>query len=503
MTLGARTCARIVCIAGAFGCGDARYAQTATLAPERAVAEAGVRIEDAYVPPVVPPLAGQPSLDAGPPVSVCPPTLAERLTITQIDVDVDIRYKTVTGESFPMDERIGFSVAPNGRAQIAWLENATARPRVTPLTAAGERAGPDVVVPGNDLAGFVAHDDGFALLTRRDDPGEPLPNPFDRGQASPAGFLVRWQGGRELFAAPLTGTASISSAADPRARDCTPRFLYGRLAWNGSKYGAYILVTGCEGDPHGQRSGDKLLYADAAGAYIPGGWSWNCSENQGLRLVAEPGAFTSLCLSDSAPFPGLNLVVEGTAPRQLAAEMVQTNYTAGQFGSVVKLADGTYAVGWLSRGVTGAGPRADAEKRASDPALLRLDRDYTTLGDKKWLHETPDVSEVNLHIAAYGADRLLVVWDAAENLRCTSLTCFGDYRGTHARLADLEGNFVTPDETIVAVPNTSEDLAMFPNGDVGWAFVPEPDRTYANQLMNTTRLPSKRRISVARLRVCP
>jgi hypothetical protein len=439
----------------------------------------------------------------------CPASLAQRLTVTTIDTDVDIRYKRVGYDFYPLDESVLFSVSPAGRMLIAFRENNGNRIRVTRLNAQLTRGGSDLTVFAFDLGGLVAHDDGsFALLTRRDDQGEQLLDTTTSDTTGKAAVLIRILGTRELFAQPLTGTASITRPSDPIARDCAPS-LNGRLAWNGSKYGAYFAVHGCEGDPHEPYYGDKLVYVDGNGNYVEGGWGWNCSISQGVRLLPESGAFTSLCISDGSPFPGLNLVTEGTPARQLAPEKVAAGYSAGRFGSVVRMEDKTYLVGWLSRGVPDAIATArrpdQASKLASDIALVRLGADHRTLAPRKWLTETPNVAETNLHIARYGPNQLLVVWDNVEALSCTEWTCWGAYTGTSARLIDASGNFLTPDVRIAAPPNSEQDIVVFPNGDLGWAFVPDDARNYAEPLPNNRGIPTvpaKRQLSIARLRYC-
>jgi len=467
--------------------------------------------------------SGNPSLDASPeapgvmpdanqrddggmtPVAPsCPSNLAERITVTRVDVDTDIRYRAATYDGFPMDERIGFGVARDGNAYIAWTDPNGAV-RVTPLDSDLARTGSDIVVAGTDLGGFAVRDDGFALLTRRDDPGDPLTDPNTGGNTAPvkAAFLVRYRGRTQVFAVPLTGTRSITASTDSRARDCAPRYLYGRLAWNGALYGAYFQAHGCTGDPHQSYYGDKLVYADDQGRFVEGGWSWNCSNNLGLRLIAEPGPFTSVCLSDSVPAPGLNLVTEGVPMRQLSPEFTVANYAAAAFGSIMKVpADGSYALGWLSRGVMTSQGRVTAAKPAYDVVLLRLGPNYAPLGSKKWLVETNDVNEINLHVAPYDRDRMLVTWERMENPRCTDRTCWGPYSGTRARLIDLDGNALGPDASLTTPPNTGEDIAVFPNGDLGWVFVADDQRSYENPLTSGQRFPSKRQLSVARLRVC-
>lgn len=444
------------------------------------------------------------------PGAACPESLEQRLTVSTIDAGVDVRYKRVGYDYFPLDESVIVSVSQNGRIMLAFRENNGNRVRVTRLSAQLTREGPDISVYAYDLGGLVAHDDGtFALLVRRDDPGEQLLDTTTTDSIGKAAFLVRLAGTRELFAQPLTGTASITRAKDPAARDCAPQ-LNGRLAWNGTKYGAYFAVHGCEGDPHESFYGDKLVYVDGEGNALDGGWGWNCSISQGMRLLSEPkGAFTSSCLSDNTPFAGLNLVTEGVQPRQLAPEKVAAGYVAGRFGSMVRMRDGRYVIAWLSRGVPDEMAKArrpnQAAKQAHDIASIQLGADRAPLGARTWLTETPEIAETNLHIAPYGPDRLLVVWDNVEALSCTEWTCWGTYSGTSARLADLNGKFLTPDVRIAAPPNSEQDIVVFPNGDLGWAFVPDDARNYAEPLPNNRGIPTvpvKRQLSFARLRYC-
>ena len=212
---------------------------------------------------------------------------AARLTVTRVDVDADIRFRDATTDSFPMDQRIALSVARDGRAYVAWTELSGAV-RVTPLTRELQRAEPDIAVEGQDIGGFVARDDGFAVLTRRVDPGDPLTDPNSGSGPIKAAFLARYRGRTQTFAVPLTGTKSITASTDPRARDCAPYYLYGRLAWNGARYGAYFQVYACSGDPHQAGSSDKLVYVDDDGQVSAGGWGWNCSNNLGVRMVPSP-----------------------------------------------------------------------------------------------------------------------------------------------------------------------------------------------------------------------
>jgi hypothetical protein len=435
--------------------------------------------------------------------STCGPKLKDRLSITTIDLQDDIRYKRAGYGGVPRDERIALDVQPNGLAQVAWLDNALTTVHVTPLTLELQRAGFDAVVNGFDLGGLVAHDNGFAVLTRRNDPGEAVGDIPDGGPIAPAAILVGYRDHREVFAAPLTGTLNITDAPDNQRRDCSTG-LDGRLAFDGRFYGAYFVVRGCKGHWADGRYGDKLVYADTKGAFVRGGWSWGCSQNLGLRLLPEMNAFTSLCISDSDPQAGVNLVV-GQSSRLLAREFTAPGYSGGEFGSVVKLNDGRYFVGWLSRGVRDLGSgMIDVAMEQHDVGYTMLSRDYVPIGRPTWLFSTPDADEVNLHVAPYGSDRLLLVWETVTNPQCKAGVCLGPYGGTHVRLIYTDGSFASEEETIAAPPNGADDIVVFPDLDLGWAFVPE-SRDYSALLspsMTAPNVPAVRQIAIARFAYC-
>jgi hypothetical protein len=477
---------------------ETRYAQTAEAPLENAHRDGGTAHLD----------GGTAHRDGGSSPNRCGATLASSLAVTHVPVDADIRQRRAGYNLLPEDERIAFSVDADGAAKVAWLDAAGTRVHVTPLDVTFARSAPDVVMDGIEVGGLVAQKDGFALLTRRADPGAPLADPAASGAVGKAAVFVRVRNGIEEVVAPLTGTASVTTSTLGPARDCAMSPLHGRLEWNGAKYGAYFAMHGCEGDVHASYYGDKLAYLDDGGRGLAGGWAWNCSINEGLRLLPERDVFTSVCLSDGTPFPGLDLVVAGRPPVELSPEMSTDGYSAGKFGSIVKMRDGTYVVGWLSRGVVDANASpVRATKRAPDVALLRLGADYASLGPLTWVTQTDNVAEANLHLAPYGADRLLVAWDSIESLKCGPQTCFGQYTGTHLRLLDLHGMFLSPDTLVPAVPNTDEDLRVLPNGDIAWAFVAEAERNYADPLVPADGgvdpgAPS-RTLSVARLAFCP
>jgi hypothetical protein len=477
-----RTVGYLLALCGAsVGCGT-KIAQTTYDPSEPAVA-------DAALPPKA--------------MGTCGPTLRERLTVTTVDVDDDIRYERAGYGGVPRDERVAFGILPDGTGRVAWLDNAVANVHVTPLTADMQRAGDDQIVAGFDLGGLVAHDGGFAVLTRRSDPGEPIGSIPDAGAVAPAAFLVRVQDGRETFAAPLTGTLNITDAPDNQRRDCSPG-LFGKLAFNGSSYGAYFNVRGCEGDFWEGSNGDKLVYADTQGRFLPNGWTWGCSQNLGSALVPEEeGEFTAFCLSDTRPGAGLHLVEP--LIRILAHEFTTPGYSGGELGSAMKLADGRYFVAWASRGVRDSTSPIEVAMESHDIGFVVVSRDHLGVRIPSWLLSTPNVDEFNVHAAPYGRDRVLVTWETVINPRCSNGVCLGPYGGTHIGLFSNDGKPDRWDETVQAPPNGGDDIVVFPNGDLGWAFVADA-RDSSALLSVSNGVPNSRpirRLSIARFALCP
>lgn len=434
----------------------------------------------------------------------CPANLDQRASVSSVQLNRDVRYKILGYGGYPFDERIAFAPAPGGGGYIAWTADATGRLWVTPLNERFERAGADIDVKAFKVGGLVAHDDGFALLTLRDDPAGTATPTLDPNFGR-AVMLVRYRNGKEVYAAPLTGANSVTRQYDAVSGDSAPGYLYGRLAWNGTKYGAYFIIQLAPNEANGSFvMTDKLVYADDAGSGLRGGFTGKCSSNQGLRLWPEADAYTPVCISDGAPNPGVNLVREDREPLLLAREAFATDWSAGQMGSIVKLPDdNSYFVGWLSRDVVPGGQDSQTARWTTDIALLRLGPDHQVIGQKRWLVETQSAAETNLHFARYGQSQILMAWDSIVGVRCERM-CYGSYAGTYARVLDREGNVISGGP-ITVVPNHHDDLVTLLNGDVAWAYVPDEARDYSDvppSRDNRVLAPPKRTINIARVRYC-
>jgi hypothetical protein len=411
--------------------------------------------------------------------------LSERLTVTRIGLPTALPYLQSGYNGLPEWARIDTAVAPDGTLRVAWPASGSIH--VTPLTAALKRAGADTVVDdAQEVSGLVAHKGGFALFTR-------LPDSNKWNET--AAHLVRYSDTGRLFDTALTGTATHDTA----------RVLVGQLRWNGSKYGAYFVVHGAGGSTDGH-FGDKLRYVSSQGKVLDGGWNWGCSHNQGTALLpSDSGPFPSLCGDDwrSGIFVSTGIGAPNEAPL-ISREECWAGYCGGTPGGFVRIGS-RYAVAFTTRGTasqapdgTGRGYKVTARTQTHQVALRFLSDPSTPSGSVKTLTSALSVDNVNVRLAPYGKDRMMISWESYADARCSQGTCTGRFTGTHLRLIDTAGKFLTGDLTVRA--RIAGDIASLPNGDLVWAFADEkPDRT--GPLNGAS--PTTRTLSVTRLAYAP
>ena len=77
------------------------------------------------------------------------------------------------------------------------------------------------------------------------------------------------------------------------------------------------------------------------------------------------------------------------------------------------------------------------------------------------------VDNVDPRIAPYGPNDFLVSWESVARASCTAGTCTGTFTGTHLRVVDASGRFVTPD--LVVPAHIAGDIAVLPDGGLVWA----------------------------------
>ncbi len=389
------------------------------------------------------------------------------LTVTNTTVSLPAKFPYLSAGYNNSREwtRTATAVAPNGTLRVAWP--ASDGIHVTPLTAAGRRSGADTVVKGTkEVGGLVAHNDGFALLTRVSDSNK---------WKETAAALIRYSNGKQAWRTKLTGTSSNDTAP----------LLDGQLAWNGRKYGAYFVVHGAGGFADGH-FGDKLSYVGPMGKKLNGGWNWGCSHNEGIALRAESsGAFTSLCFDDwrSGLFVSTGIAAPDNAP-VVQREQCWAGYYGGTFagrtGDIVKSATGRYATAFASRGAasakknpedsSGRGWTVKPKTATHQVAIAFLKNRNTPAGKPVYLTSAKGTEHVNVRVAPYGKNRLLVSYETLKNAKCANGTCTGTFTGTHVRLVDWNGKLQGADKVVNA--RISGDIAVLKNGTLTWAYAP-------------------------------
>ncbi|MFD4510579.1 hypothetical protein [Streptomyces sp. NPDC058457] len=412
-----------------------------------------------------------------------------KVTSTAVSLGAKYPYLSAGYNNTREWNRTATAVAPDGTLRVAWP--AADGVHVTPLTAAGKRSGADTVVKGaKEVGGLVAHTNGFALLTRVADTNK---------WKETAAAIVRYTGGKRTWTNKLTGTAS---------HDTSPT-LDGQLTWNGSKYGAYFVVHGAGGFADGH-FGDKLSYVSAGGKKLSGGWSWGCSHNEGIALHAETsGAFTSLCFDDwrSGLFVSTGIGAPDVAP-VVQREQCWAGYCGGTFpgrtGDLVKSSTGRYATAFASRGAASAKKNPDdssgrgwtvTPKTATHQvAIAFLKNRNSGPGKAIYLTSSKTVENVNVHLAPYGKDKLLLSWESLKNARCSAGTCTGTFTGTHLRLVDWNGRFVSAGKVVSA--RFTGDIAVLKDGSLTWAYAPVTP-TYGTPLSGAS--PTTTTLRIARL----
>jgi hypothetical protein len=445
--------------------------------------------------------------DAALPQPPCPVNLEERLTITTVPVVRDIAWQKPGYDNYPTDERVAMAVVPNtGHVLVAWTtvagkaaDGSQLPPQGVHVTSNDDKFAPtrdDVVFPtAREVSGLVAHEDGFALLTRDTSPDQlALDN-----DSNTVAFLIRHQNGRTT-SVPLTG----SQSGEAEARTLYSPFLDGQLSWDGSTYGAYFLVrTGIsDGRPGFWR--DLLAFRDGQLA-IKLAASSGCDNNGGIRLIPDPGKanplapssvpqMTGLCVQQVGP-TGLKFTAMESDAIVSADEVGWPGYAGAKMGSLLKVRDG-YLVFWLSLG-------GSNEHQGHDIRMARLDSSTKLVSGPTWFSRTPGTEEWNLHVVPYGSDHFLMVYEEiaiGSRLPNDFAVYPGTLLATHMAVIDREG-IVLSEARVKDAPTTANDEpVVLPNGDVAWVFVnPSPD---LSQTVSGPNGPGQTNLNIARVRNC-
>jgi hypothetical protein len=426
-------------------------------------------------------------ISAGP----CPAALDQRLTVTSVPVSGNIAWQKFGYDGFPFDERLVLAVHSSGQAYVAWSEvNAPAgdvflpspmRAHVTPLDTQFARQGDDVVVEGaQEISGLVAHDNGFAILVKVDNPGKDIAL-HDNGDVATVASLVRYKkNGERAWQSYLTGSLSQDAA---ETQTVYSPFLEGALVWNESFYGAYFVVRGGTSDVNAGFWWDTLVFRDSLGqSTTPFSPVHGCSNNGGIRLIADSNK-ANLQGRQNIEMTGLCVQQSRVAVQFTELENKQTvssdevhwlGYAGAKLGSLVRTADG-YLVFWLSLGPSN-------EHQGHDIRMARFDSQFNPMGAPTWLTRTPGIEEWNLHVVPYGKDQFLMVYGEiaitgpADNADWAMY--LGNYVGTRLKIISADGTTLaeTKDPIPDAPTTANAEPVVLPDGDVAWAFAnPTPD----------------------------
>ncbi|WP_152627528.1 hypothetical protein [Streptacidiphilus melanogenes] len=373
--------------------------------------------------------------------------IAANISLSTVKLSSAFSYLSPGGNGMPQWTPTVTAVAPNGTLEVAW--QAANAVHVTPVDRWLHRTGPDTVVTGaHEIGGLVAFNDGFALLTRFADHNR---------WGETAAELIRVRDRHVVFAVKLTGPASHDTAP----------MLDGRLSWNGSRYAAVFTVHGAGGSENG-RWGDKMVYVDDSGRMLPGGRSWGCRGDAGRTLGWSGSSAAYNCYDD------------GTAAGSALTsgdDMVQAG-NGSWVTALSSLGPVSYRKNVLTWKIT---PRW-----STDQAVLFFVNPAAHSARSVVLTSTPGTQNVNVHVAPYGRTALLVSWESVKH---------GTFTGTHFRLVDLSGRFLTPD--LVLDVHISGTITVLANGDLVWAFVRQTP-VYGHRM---SRWPTVTSLFLARLHV--
>jgi hypothetical protein len=354
--------------------------------------------------------------------------LDARIAVTEISTE-GVAVSTASPEFFTHVRPVLLAVAPGGAAFVAWV-GTDGLVHATPLGSDDTRAAPDLTVMGDDLRGLVAHDDGVAVLVKRDD----------------AMHLVRIAtDGTEQFDRMLVGGNDHGTEGDKWVNMWGHN---GRLAWSGDTYAAYFGHAQNFGS-EGEHQGDLLQIVTAAGETTDGGWSWGCSHSDDARIVftgAGPRAgFVPICGSDCYPATGIVFDNSQSILTDPSGDCTGTIDT--QLGDLVALAGDAV--------LTFATP---VGRSSFDVGITVMADGGGSFAAPIWLQDTADRDEMHPHAAVYGDD-LLVTWDVGATTEV-------------ARVA-ADGAIIESIGSVTHAIAESSSAVTFANGDVGWAFAVE------------------------------
>lgn len=233
---------------------------------------------------------------------------------------------------------------------VAWV-GADGKVHATPLDAADQRAGDDVVVDGMQVFGVAATATEVTLLVSR----APDYMTFLRvGLDGTVATTTNLVGGGDHG---VEGTEWFGEFATT-----------GRLvAQADGTFAAYHALHRHWPDGIGHQ-GDTLRLLDGNGAPIGGGWDWGCSHSMDQRLAVGPTGLVPICIADCYPGKGIYFAHDAAEITTDPAANCAGGYSTA-LGGLVATADGFFLVYQDAQGAAHLGHFDGSGQPLGDRAL--------------------------------------------------------------------------------------------------------------------------------------
>ncbi|MFT3926995.1 MAG: hypothetical protein QM778_30900 [Myxococcales bacterium] len=409
---------------------------------------------------------------------------SDRVRITEVDVGHSV-LSSETDAVGALLHPIVIASKPSGGSRLAWMSD-NGQTFLATLDADDHLMGSPAGFGAHSLADVYADDTGGVLLVARDAAGggDKQCGTLDnlcgaqserawQGQWSCWDmYLVRFEGSAEKWATNLTESRAdnppflASTTAQNRVVYIWEAFAHhGRIASSGSSYAAYFgasisVSQSCTsaGSIHPTginiHQGDRMQIVGLDGALQNGGFGWGCSHSGYERVVWDPAAkrYVAACKTDNDN----RLAMPDPYRTIRSVDLWYAN-----------LSDLVPAVGggiWVASSDIRPGQPANNNGLA-DVHLLRFsngaaDKDLTVVNTQGENDRAP-------HLAAYGADRMLLAWESSAT--AGDLGVNDKARQLHVQTVDRatgerEGDALTVDVR----GNRYHKLVSYPDGSVAF-----------------------------------
>lgn len=362
------------------------------------------------------------------------PSLVGRVTTQTIALDESVNYARRGG----WGDRPNTIVAPlaNGGYKLGWTDtNGTAH--ITTLDSNLHIVGTEITLPGLDLRGLVAHDDGFVGVMAARNSYQMVVLRLDPD-------------GNQVFETILTGVNPDPTQGTHLDTLWTYR---GRFITTGTEYAVHFAHIQEQG-----HQGGYYATLDFTGKKLKVN-SWTVSHSLDQRLLYHRGQFFSMSVGDVYP-KGFHF----------------ENRTLGR-GKVIYPAKDQIA-GWSPEnanlgGMVSAGKNIGvvvASKQGGNKELfyLLLDTEGRILKTVR-LTRTPTLNESTARLVPYGKN-LLLAWQVSATQ-------------TKVAVINYNGKFLRGPVLVNQPLPGNDEIVAFPNGDIGWLVA-----KHAQATMNLVRI---------------